>query len=1042
MEELVKGRSEFAEYIRKTLIGPMEGDVEEVEGTPLLRYMMGMLFPRQGEIELVEDGTEERAAKTDSETEDSIDAGKRAMPSSVGLSFLVASDAKLVADVSAGIYERTDGNTSSRRDRSKWRRKPIPREGHPLALVDGVSKKSVLDGRALLYLNCRPWGEGRKLVTVTLVNAIEPKKSIDPATLLFQSELRVTASQGEFLPYPQPDSPVALGREEAEVRHLYRESPPFARGHGAAAMWDASQARCTQVWADFLPSCEVRSATFEIRASSPLDPRYRDLDFLAFHPDSAEIQRVLGGLVEAFEAWVSEEEASARTVAAEAGIAMAMRCREWCRRMREGVAALSDDTTFTAFQLANKAMLWQMQMAEAGRDGPYTPAEARSAPELASGSGYKWRPFQVAFFLGAIKSLVDEKATEREVVDVIWFPTGGGKTEAYLLVAAFELLRRRLVSGGIDPGTAVMSRYTLRMLTTQQFQRTGMLACSLELLRRASPETLGLRPFTVGLWVGQSLTPNKFHNAEELLEQWDLGNPEAKNPFLVDRCPACATTLVDNANRSAGVTCSASSFKFHCLSPSCQFHAQLPMQVVDEALYRDPPSILLGTLDKFAGLAWDHNPRAFFAGADGTALPPSLIIQDELHLISGPLGSISAPYEVAIDGIIRARNNGVGPKVIASTATIRNSREQVRGLYGRSSTVFPSPVNRWDDAFFFRLEDPSEKPGRLYLGAMGQGTTTPVVSMVWAAATLLQASAEVRLPDSLAESYWTVLAYLNSRRELGRTITAASQEIPDRMKAIASADDKVREIGEVMELSSQMTKDMGEAIRTLQRRGTIQDPAVGFVPCTSIISVGVDVDRLGVMLVNGQPKLTSEYIQASSRVGRSSSAPGLVLTLYSSAKPRDRSHYEDFLAYHQSVYRYVEPTSVTPYAPPARERTLHAAIISLIRHATDFSANDAARRVDFTKEPVSSLVASFKATIASADPSEAEEASACIDDFIHLWTETASSGSRLSYVSAGKQHPTALIRDFGADAILGYRQAMRSVRNVDPDVILVPVEEA
>lgn len=1041
MEDLVKGRAQFAQYIRSVLIGPMQGDDEEIEGTPLLRYMMGMLFPRQGEIELAEDGTEEGARAANGESEESRDSGRRSLASSVGLSFLVPTDVNLLATVSAGIYERTDGGASSRRDKAAWRRRQLPKESAGIALSDGVSKASVLGGRASLYVNSRPWGEGRRLITVTLVNAKPPSKTLDPAALLFQSSLTVAALDGEILPYPQPESALAVGKEEVELRHLYRDSPSFARGHGAAAMWDTESKPCKKVWADFLPACEVRSATFEIRAPTQLDPRYSDVEFLAFHPEPGEIQRVLYGLVSAFEAWVEEEDGAARSAGAKAGASLARRCREWCRRMRDGVEALSDDATFKAFQLANRAMLWQRQMSAAGRDGPYAPSMARGVPELGRGLGFKWRPFQIAFFLGTIRSLVDESCTERDVVDVIWFPTGGGKTEAYLLVAAFELLRRRITSRGTDAGTAVMSRYTLRMLTTQQFQRTGTLICSLELIRRSNPGTLGQCPFSVGLWVGQSLTPNKFSVAEEMLEQWDLGNPDAKNPFLVDRCPACATLLLDHVNQVAGVSCSSSSFKFHCLSPACQFHSGLPLQVVDEALYKDPPSILLGTLDKFAGLAWDHGPRTFFGGPRG-GRPPSLIIQDELHLISGPLGSISAPYEIAIDGIIRAKGGGVGPKVIASTATIRNSREQVRGLYGKSSTVFPSPINRWDDAFFFRLQNPSEKPGRLYIGAMGQGTTTPVVSMVWSAAALLQASAETQLPGALADSYRTVLAYLNSRRELGRTITAASQEIPDRMKAIASADDKVRDIGEVMELSSQMTKDMGEAIRALERKGTEKNPAIGFVPCTSIISVGVDVDRLSVMLVNGQPKLTSEYIQASSRVGRSDAAPGLVLTLYSSAKPRDRSHYEDFLGYHQAFYRYVEPTSVTPYAPPARERTLHAALITLVRHATQFGANESARRVDFTKEPLTSLVDNFKDAVCTADSSEADETRQCIDEFVRLWMDVAASGSQLSYVSGGRQHPTGLIRDFGAEEVLGYRQAMRSVRNVDPDVVLSPVEEA
>ena len=213
------------------------------------------------------------------------------------------------------------------------------------------------------------------------------------------------------------------------------------------------------------------------------------------------------------------------------------------------------------------------------------------------------------------------------------------------------------------------------------------------------------------------------------------------------------------------------------------------------------------------------------------------------------------------------------------------------------------------------------------------------------------------------------------------------------------------------------------------------------MPCTSIISVGVDVDRLALMMVNGQPKLTSEYIQASSRVGRSASAPGLVLTLYSPAKPRDRSHYEDFLSYHESVYRYVEPTSVTPYAPPARERTMHAALISLIRHGTIYGKNEDAKNVDFDDALVKALIERFRETVAAADPSEACEANECIDEFLELWSGQVDAGAAFAYVSPGLQYPTGLIRDYGKPERLGYRPAMRSVRNVDPDVLLLPVDE-
>lgn len=1051
-----ESRARVVDYLRQCLIGPKEGEDELFQGSPLLRYMMGMLFPMEAAPELADDGTDVAAQSADDDSEESTSASHRTMPSSAGLSFLIDREASLTCDVSAAVYEKVPEANARRADGrggAKWQRVPIPSDGAEkvgLPLGKNASPILVLGGRAKLHVNARPWTNGGHLVTVTLVNVMEkPERGLDPIAVLFQVSLRVDVTAGQILPYPRPRSVSASDQDEAEVRYLYRNSPVFARGHGAAAMWNcANDSQCTSVSLDFMPSAEVRSATFEIQAAKMPDPRFRDVEFLAFHEDVCEVKGVLAGIPQSFGEWLSVEQSRAYEANEEEGLILAARCQSWRERIEAGIQSLSDPTTFLAFRLANRAMYWQMRMAEEGRHGPFSVADGRAVPELEPGLGYLWRPFQIAFFLGVIPSLVagsNGRRDDHETVDVIWFPTGGGKTEAYLLVAAFELIRRRLVYLESDRATAVLSRYTLRMLTTQQFQRTGMLIGALELIRRSMPERLGSRQFSVGLWVGQSLTPNSFAKASDLYDDWSTTHAGAKNPFLLDRCPVCSTAIVDHDSGLAGVDCGPSHFKFKCLSPECDFHEGIPMQVVDDALYRDPPSILLGTLDKFAGLTWDDRPRVFFGGPSDDAPPPSLIIQDELHLISGPLGSICAPYEVAIDTVIRARNGGRGAKLIASTATIRNAHEQVRGIYGRESSVFPSPVRSWDDAFFFRLEDPSKAPGRLYVGAMGQGTTTPVVSMVWAIAALLQASTEVELPEPLRDAYWTVLAYLNSRRELGRTITAASQEIPDRMKAIARVEDNVRPVDDVMELSSQMASDMGDAIRSLERRGTSKAPAVDLVPCTSIISVGVDVERLGLMLVNGQPKLTSEYIQASSRVGRSRLAPGLVVSLYSPAKPRDRSHYEDFLAYHESFYRFVEPTSVTPYAPPARKRTLHSAIIAMIRHATPYRANDQAGDVDFDNQEIRRLVENFRQRVRMADPDEADEVDAEIDQFFAVWDEQAKSGRAVYYSCPGRQFAaisSSLVRDFGEPSVLGIYEAMRSVRNVDPDVTLKPVGRA
>lgn len=1060
--DLRKARAGFSEYLHSVLIGPRGGTAEEFEGSPFLRYMMGMLFPREGETELAGDGTDESDKSADDDANGSAQPARRALPSSVGLSFLCAPGTTLDCSLGAARYVET-GAAGARKDRSgvKWRRVAVPADGDERVRINPAKppgRLEVLGGSASLYAVVRPWAGGQHLVTVTLVNETKKRRAgkLDASEALFQVRLVVSPKVGRIVAYPRPPS-ATMGDDEArEVAYLYRDAPVYGRGHGAAVDWEMDEhGDCTALSVSFMPTAEVRAPTFEVEVGAELDARYCDIEFLATNTDVHATQVVLSGLATAFGGWLGEQERLAASNGEGVGLLLANRCREWQQRICDGIALLADQVVFDAFRLANRAMYWQMHMASVGKDGPFAAKDRRRVPDAQPGLGYKWRPFQIAFFLGTIASLVDDATLGRfqitngyrDVVDVIWFPTGGGKTEAYLLVAAFELVRRRLVLGDGDEATAVLSRYTLRMLTAQQFQRTGMLIAALELLRRNQPSKLGTRPFSLGLWVGggdQGLTPNKFADAVGKLDEMRKAarDPHAKNPFLLDRCPACSTSIVDAHAGALGIECDANKFRFHCLSPECEFCDGIPMQVVDEALYRDPPSILLGTLDKFAGLAWDPRPAAFFGGASGNAPPPSLVIQDELHLISGPLGSICAPYEVAIDSVIRARNHGRGAKVIASTATIRNAMEQVRGIYGRGSTVFPSPVRHWDDAFFFRLEDSAKVPGRLYIGAMGQGTTTPVVSMVWTVAALLQASKELRLPGSLADAYWTVLVYLNSRRELGRTLTAASQEIPDRIKAIASAEDRARSVDRVLELSSQMTRDMSEAIRELSRRGTPKEPAVDVVPCTSIISVGVDVDRLGLMMVNGQPKLTSEYIQASSRVGRSREAPGFVLALYSPAKPRDRSHYEDFRAYHESFYRYVEPTSVTPYAPPARARTLHAAIVAMIRQGTQYGENDQAGSVTAGDPEVKALLHAFIGRVRNADSDEQGAVDDLVDKFMEEWEEQAKAGGAMYYSSPGKQFhagSVALLRDFGQPETYGWYEAMRSVRNVDPDVALKPV---
>lgn len=1044
-------RQEVVAYLKSVLCGPQAGNEETIEGTPFLRYLTGMLYPigetvgdGQSQVSATAEDQpigEDRGEEAGTDGGDAMELTVEALPSAVGLSFRIKDDARVKCLAWAACYESEPKGASGGRGRSGtvWKRRPLATPENPakIDLKKGSDDQDLFGGLAQIVSRWRSMGDGTAIVTIALVNKQKSgsQRGLDPAKTLFQVGMRCETTQ--VMPYPEVAEAHESGSEEAELAFLYANATPFARGHGAAATWETSpEGRCSWVAIDFMPAVDVPYATFEL-PSAGVDLSCLDLQFL----DSAPRERViaaLSSLPDAYRKWV-EGHSKRKPRSGFEGVArdLVSRAGALLNRMEKGVGLLrANDTAWRAFHLANRAMGMHMVLSKALKNGPHALGEKAQIPKFDL-KGLKWRPFQVAFMLSILESLIDEDSPDREVVDVIWFPTGGGKTEAYLLVTALELIRRRLVHGGRDTSTAVMSCYTLRLLTTQQFQRTSTLIAALELLRLGAAEELGERPFSLGLWVGDSLTPNSFRTAHDRYAK-ALESNSPRNPFLLLACPCCATEIFPrspvregNAWRASdfGVQSSQAGFRFFCPNTVCQFHGGLPLNIVDEALYAEPPSMLLGTIDKFAMLPWNDKARTFFGGPNDRSVPPSLIIQDELHLISGPLGSLAAPYEAAVDTIIRVR--GSIPKRIGSTATIRNAGEQVRGLYGRKVAVFPTPCGQWDDAFFFSTE--RSKPGRQYVGVMGQGYIKPVVAMAWTAAALLQSVKEVKLDPETLDAYWTVLAYHNSRRELGRTLTAARDEIATRIQVIASSQARVRALREPLELSAQMVKSMTEALAELERRHQESNPAVDLVPCTSIISVGVDVDRLGVMLVNGQPKLTAEYIQASSRVGRST-IPGLIVTLFSPSKPRDRSHYEDFRAYHEAIYRHVEPTSVTPYALPARERTVHAALVAIVRHVLQWRAFDHAGDVDFGAIATQQALDILLRIMSASDPSEAADLKTFVDQRINEWTEFAEARKPLHYenLQAGMQF-AALLHQFGRASSGALWPTMMSVRNVDAE---------
>ncbi|WP_020145921.1 helicase-related protein [Terracoccus sp. 273MFTsu3.1] len=1039
-------RAAVVGYLRRQVLGPVDGEAEVLSEVPHRRYLTGMLFPTEAAVDeqLDEDIVDEAAGEAgDESTEDPIALSAQQLPSSVGLSFVVPTWEGFRVEVHAGRYHH---------EGKDWRREAIVLTGEeapelaPPHVPGSGGTVAILDGWASLETTWRRLGTGA-LVTVALVNrrSLPSDGRMDPQDCLLQVRMRCIGSQG-FVPYPSPMR-LQTGDEEAELALQYRDVPTYAIGHGCAAAWESTAGVPAWVETSYLPEHTVPAVAFTPHrdaepAEGEPDPLLKSgtgsvlrLSFLAgISERPSEVIAALDAFVDRYDDWTRLREDEAATLPnRHSGAAKRLLSRVDVarRRMRRGVRRLErDETARHAFQMANEAMLMQMVRGGsdyAGRsrplDEPLPPAPKYDEAE------HDWRPFQLAFLLLALESTIDESADDRDLIDLIWFPTGGGKTEAYLGLMALSILHRRLMLRDDGAGTTVLTRYTLRLLTSQQFQRASTLICALELLRRGMPDRLGTTRISIGIWLGRNNSPNSYADAVELLQK--LQNSEYTNiSFQVEACPWCGTELIPSTSHSPeawGVTAANDAFRLNCPRGDCDFHEELPVSSVDEDLYDRPPTCLIGTVDKFARLTWE--PRAgVFLGAANTP-GPSLVIQDEFHLISGPLGTMVGLYEAAFDVVMS--EGGARPKVVASTATIRRAEAQGRGVFGRDTALFPPAGLSADDSFFVR-HDPS-KPGRRYVGVMAQGHT-PLTSMVHVSASLLQSSEELTLQPPSDDAYWTLVAYHNSLRELGKSVTLAHDDIPARLQVIATAEDAVRRLqdDDIVELTGNVPAAEIPRHLELLKRPRGEKGAVSFVASTNMLSVGVDVPRLGLMLMVGQPKTTSEYIQATSRVGRRT--PGLVVTLYSATKPRDRSHYESFVAYHSALYRYVEPTSVTPFSVPARSRALHAGLVILLRHALGLSQNPDASRFDRDDPEFVALVEAFLRRVEVADPSEREDVARHLAELEGEWehlAEQAHPSGGLRYAGGGKER-VALLKRF-TEPGRGWA-TLDSMRSVDTEV--------
>jgi Helicase conserved C-terminal domain len=987
-----------------------KGSGEEIleRDSPTKRYGVGVLFPLGSRLDLPLADTEGEVDGGDSILQDNnleiesldladadgasdefdLSLANAYQPSSFGLSFVTQLDptAILVVEVTGGRYDKklvtVNAQSGEIGTRTWWLRRPVslkleidasrllgvrhlvfPLNGTIEGAVSTLVNGEGIDLRVEILSRPQPGREEVRLLTVCIVNRTRLEGLASPSEFcLFQArftaELLGSSGSAGILPYQRGE--IANDREVMSLALLYRDTQTFATGHGCAADWDMSgrHDRACRVRAECLPAVEVPSITPEVWNSDGTSFAV-PMASLAGLSEEEKADSYLEELIALYEEWIERRESEVAALPPHLQATAREHlgnCRRASSRMHQGLNYLrSDSNARRAFQLANHAVLLQQLIT---RDEPrdwffdrkrnaFTFSEVYKEPDVKSARGDRgtWRPFQIAFLLGAIESAGSGISTDREVVDLIWFPTGGGKTEAYLGLAAFSMFKRRLDDPS-DSGVQVLMRYTLRLLTAQQFQRACGLLCAMEFLRRRNIHALGSELFSAGIWLGGETTPNNRKVALDRLNSFER-NPKEQNPFLLSRCPWCGAAFkgIDLGGKKGRVAVAfarqGETVILKCPDRACAFSEKLPIYVIDDDIYLLKPTLVLATIDKLARLAWVPEARSLFGlGPNGERVtsPPGLIIQDELHLISGPLGSLAGLYESVIEELCIDRRGGqpIPPKIVSSTATIRGYQEQIRSLYARDRVaLFPPPGLSAADSFF--ASQAKDQAGRVYVGIHAVSLGSVQTEWVRTFSALLQA------PMSLAaherDPWWTIMVFFNSIREMGTAHTLFQSDIPDYDRVIGNrlnmkGKDR-RYLKSIFELTGGIGE--GEVSGAMDKLGKVYSgegiSAVDVCLASSIIEVGIDIPRLSLMVVAGQPKTTSQYIQVTGRVGRKQDRPALIVTMYSPSKPRDRSHFERFKSYHETLYAHVEPTSVTPFSPPALERALHAVLVSYSRQA-------------------------------------------------------------------------------------------------------------
>jgi len=1151
MTTSAKVRERLVETLRRDLVGPGAQDAdlarERLSENPSRWYLTGFLAPAfdapeseeddpsvQEELELeaeTEETTGTGGAAADNEPPETPNTRRRFLPSSIGITVLLPIDAtKIDARVSWGDYvtepplpegtllpETANGEGSGQtaqvakrpdRPRVDWVRVPQSRtvtlsigDGRERIVVPesaapqrkGGGLELTIHSRAFAYETPEGTKQRVRAVTVFLVNrrAMVHRRYSDIA-YIFQARLELSSAAGFC---PRFDlSASKTSDEDLRIADLhYRDVTEFAVGRSAAASWMTDDDGVVRrVWTDPLPLAEVeRVAPNETMTG--VEFGMEALGRLA-RAGAAPLAAALEKLPELYGVWISGQQAAAQKLPSrrrETAVKLVASMETAQRRIVNGIELLrNDDRARLAFRLMNEAIATAARRRNAGHGGD----PAMQKPPA-------WRPFQLAFIILTLAGLVDKTNEDREVVDLLFFPTGGGKTEAYLGLAAFAIAHRRLSASGIlGAGVCVIMRYTLRLLTLDQLARAAGVVCALELMRTDPVNVgsdgrplLGDWPIEIGLWVGSDASPNQMggrgntgdETAVTRVRRYRQGH-DKRAPAPIKACPWCGTPFTQQSFSCVPNNNAPRNLEIRCANERCDFTREraLPILTVDEPIYRRLPAFLIATVDKFAGLPWVGGCGAFFGHVDrfdpgqgfygasepglgepldnGAILdPPDLIIQDELHLISGPLGTVAGLYETAIDRLSTRQWMGkrVRPKIVASTATVRRAETQIRALFDRQRTeVFPPPAVSRRDSFFAVTVPSSQEPARWYLGLAAQGRGPKLVFLRALTTLLAAAAAQYELfgggKDNPADPYMTAVCYFNALRELGGARRIVEDEVRDRVSRYGAERRRAapndapfadRRLREPLELTSRVSTDkVAEAKSQLELVFGGDGNTVDVALATNMISVGLDILRLGLMIVQGQPKTAAEYIQATSRVGRDPPRPGLIVTVLNLHKPRDRTHFEQFGHFHRTFYRAVEATSVTPWAARALDRALAAVVVAIVRHldpemTPERAVEELAQHPDTRKHVRDTILdrAPPEALVGGREALE-QAIDSLLDDWINVAEEQTANGMPFPYSGKGHRLLHMPLDPALPNLTVEHQRfvAGRSMRDVEPNVHL------